>query len=158
MSGIKIRHCAPTGCVVMAMLLTGLMLGCKSTTSGPIALLVDGDVDHGFPEFFLEKGSDLDSSYISFRGKRSVHDTLQLEMTSWGVVEYGLLISRQNSHLSASFILLGRCGTVTTRTWKKVTLTEYLSPAEQDTLWNLLFTNWRDTLAISKTRIADIAE
>ena len=154
MAGIKIRHRAPSGYVVMAMLLIGFMFSCKSPTSIPNAPLAVGGVDHAFPEFFLERGSDLDSSYISFCGRHYRNDTLQLEMTSWGVVETGLFLHRQNSHASASFIFMGMCGTVPTRTWKKVTLTQYLGAIEQDTLWSLSFSNWRDSLTIGKTEIA----
>ena len=139
--------------VLMVFLLAWLLSGCTGPTSNPIATSLTGSVQHDFPEFFLEKGSDMDSSYISFRGEHFRNDTLQLEMTSWGVVEYGLFLRRQNDPQSASFFLMGKCGTVPTRTWRKVRLTHYLGAIERDTLWSLSFSNLRDTLTIRRTEI-----
>jgi hypothetical protein len=142
------------GWIGIVVLLSWLLVGCKnppSSTDVPVAVGVTTQI---FPEFFLEKGSDDDSTYISFRGRQAQNDSLQLEMTSWGVVEYGLFLQKVNGRGSASYLFMGRCGTVPTRTWKKVTLTAYLSRAEQDTLWSLSFSNWRDSLTIGKTEIA----
>ncbi len=105
------------------------------------------------PEFFVEKGSDLDSSYISFRGLRKNPDTLQIQATSWGVIEYGLLLSRENAPKAIKFRIIGRCGTVSTRTWQKVTLQGWITAAEADTLQMLSFTNSKDTLAVVLTTI-----
>lgn len=106
-----------------------------------------------FPEFFIEKGSDLDTSYISFRGTKKNNDTLEIQATSWGIRETGLLLTRHNSNKKVQFQMMGRCGTVLTRTWLKVDLTEWITAKEIDTLIILSFTNFRDTLTIVKTTI-----
>jgi hypothetical protein len=100
------------------------------------------------PEFFVEKGSDLDSSYISFRGLRKNSDTLEIEATSWGVIEYGLVLCREYAPKAIHFLFIGRCGTVSTRTWRKVTLNDWITLAQADTLQMLWLTNSRDTLAV----------
>jgi hypothetical protein len=47
--------------------------------------------------------------------------------------------------------MMGECGTVLTKTWRKVTLTEWLSASETDTIWQIGFTNLRDTIMLAKT-------
>jgi hypothetical protein len=49
--------------------------------------------------------------------------------------------------------MMGECGTVTTRTWMRVTRTSYITTAETDTLWKLGFTNLKDTLTVVKVTI-----
>ena len=106
-----------------------------------------------FPEFFIEKGIDEDSSYISFRGIKMNEDTLLIEGSSWGVIEYGLFIAREDFKQEIFFRMMGECGTVTTRTWMRVTRTSYITTAETDTLWKLGFTNLKDTLTVVKVTI-----
>lgn len=106
-----------------------------------------------FPEFFMESGTDSDTSYISFRGTLLENDTLELQTTSWGVVETGLFLNRRYSNRSVLFRMMGICGTVESRTWEKVTLFEYLSPSDLDTLKQLAFTNGSDTLVVLKPSV-----
>jgi hypothetical protein len=103
------------------------------------------------PEFFVEKGSDLDSSYISFRGVGKNPDTLEIQATSWGVIEFGLILARQNAPKAINYQMFGRCGTVFTHTWQKVTLRAWITATEADTLQQLSFTNSRDTISIVVT-------
>ncbi len=138
-----------------ALLVLGVIVvcGCSQPTSNTGIPAGVGPGSHSFGEFFLEKGSDTDSTYLSFRGRRSGLDSLMLEMTTWGVIEYGLFLRRENSSRRVSYFLMGECGTVSSRTWKKVTLKGFLSPIEQDTLWILSFSNLKDTLTIGKMEI-----
>jgi hypothetical protein len=107
-----------------------------------------------FPEFFLEKGTDIDSSYISLRGLRISGGMFELQATSWGIRETGLFLFRRNSPRSAIFVFMGDCGTVSTRTWEKVTLKHELAPVDQDTLWRIALTSHGDTLEVVRTSIA----
>ncbi len=106
------------------------------------------------PEFFVEKGSDLDSSYISFRGLRKNSDTLEIEATSWGVIEFGLSLSREYAPHAIHFHVMGRCGTVSSITWRKVTLNDWITLAQTDTLQMLSLTNSRDTLTVVLTHVS----
>jgi hypothetical protein len=106
------------------------------------------------PQFFVEKGSDLDSSYISFRGFPKNSDTLQIEATSWDYFEDGLLLYRIYAPKAIHFQLFGRCGTGSTRTMQKETLKDWITLAQADTLQMLSFTNFRDTLAVVLTHVS----
>ncbi|AFH48993.1 Hypothetical protein IALB_1283 [Ignavibacterium album JCM 16511] len=44
-----------------------------------------------FPYFFIEKGSDSDSSYISLRDSKIHPYLFEVEATGWGVIEKGIL-------------------------------------------------------------------
>jgi len=109
-----------------------------------------------FPEFFIERGSDSDSSYISLRGVRVGNDTLEIQATSWGIIEYGLILVPQNSSKSILYSLVGECGTVMSKTSRKVTLSQSISPETQDTLQQVGFTNFRDTLIVTKTSTTEV--
>jgi hypothetical protein len=103
-----------------------------------------------FPEFFVESGSDIDSSYISFRGIKRNSDTLEIQGTSWGIIEYGLILEKEDFPNSKFYKFTGICGTVSSYTWEKVTLTRYITSAEDDNLQSLSFTNFKDTLIVNK--------
>jgi len=79
-----------------------------------------------FPEFFIEKGSDSDTTYISLRGIKKNNDTLEIQATGWGIIEYGLFLSRHNLPKEIHYQLMGECGTVSSRTWAKVTLAQWI--------------------------------
>ncbi|MBU2507119.1 MAG: hypothetical protein KJ799_10405 [Bacteroidetes bacterium] len=93
--------------------------------------------EFSFSEFFVEKGSDS--------------DTLEIQATSWGVLEYGLFLSHDHSNKAILFEMWNKCGTVLTRTWVKVTHKDLITSAEADTLQQIGFTNFRDTLIVVKT-------
>lgn len=93
--------------------------------------------EFSFSEFFVEKGSDS--------------HTLEIQATSWGVLEYGLFLSYDHSNKAILFEMWNKCGTVLTRTWVKVTHKDLITSAEADTLQQIGFTNFRDTLIVVKT-------
>ena len=107
-----------------------------------------------FPEFFVERGSDADSSYLSLAAVRIDSTLLDIRATSWGIRETGLFLGRRPSKRAAVFEFMGDCGTVSTRTWEKVTLHRRLTRADQDTIDRIWLTNFRDTLEVVKTRIS----
>ena len=106
-----------------------------------------------FSNFFIEKGSDSDTSYISFRGTEINPDSLEIQATGWGIIETGLLLGRINLNKEIQFRMMARCGAITTRTYKKVTLKGWITAEETDTLQALSFANYRDTIRIVKTSI-----
>ena len=87
--------------VVMAVL---LFPGCKEK-GNPAGT----NIQISFPEFFIEKGSDIDSSYISFKGVKKNNDTLEIQATSWGVIEYGLFISKKTFDNEIQYQMMGEC-------------------------------------------------
>ncbi len=107
-----------------------------------------------FPEFFVERGSDADSSYLSLRAVRIDSTLLDIQATSWGITETGLFLGRRPSKRAAVFEFMGECGTVSTRTWEKVTVHRKLTRADQDTVDRIWLTNFRDTLEIVRTWIS----
>jgi hypothetical protein len=112
------------------------------------------EVVHGsFSQFFLEKGSDADSSYISFRGTRDTTGAFRLEATSWAIRETGPMLYRVPAPKAATFIFMAECGTVSSHTWEKTTLTCKLAHAELDTLLRLELIAHGDSLAVVKTWI-----
>jgi len=102
-----------------------------------------------FPEFFVEKGSDIDSSYISFRGIKINSDTLEIQATSWGVIAYGLFLSKKTLGNEIQYQMMGECGTVPSETWSKVTLKAWIKAEETNTLQKLSFSNSKDTINIA---------
>lgn len=130
--------------IITSLIILVFLSGCKKILVGPPVSQVS------FPEFYLEKGSDIDSSFISFRGIRITYDTLEIQATGWGIIETGLHLHRGNIPLGIFYMFTGYCGTITSKTWAKVTLTDWITASETDTLWVLGFTNFRDTLTIAK--------
>lgn len=100
-----------------------------------------------FPEFFVEKGSDLDTTYISLRGINKINN-FEIQATGWGIWEYGLFLNRNDDPNSVNYSLMGFCGTVSTKTWRKVTFNDFLTPEELDTIDIISFTDFRDTISI----------
>jgi hypothetical protein len=142
------------GMFVIVLLALGLLSGCNrgDETAGLITESPDGYWT--FPEFFLEKGVDADSSYIALQGLRKSGGILELQATSWGIRETGLFLARQKASKAAVYVFMGECGTVSTRTWEKVTLHYELTAADQDTINRILFTSHGDTLEVVRTHIA----
>lgn len=138
---------------VIILLALGLLSGCDRAeeTAGLITESPDGYST--FPEFFLEKGMDADSSYIALQGLRKSGGILELQATSWGIRETGLFLARQKASKAAVYVFMGECGTVSTRTWEKVTLHHELTAVDQDTINRILFTSHGDTLEVGRTRM-----
>jgi hypothetical protein len=142
------------GCIsILAVLAT--LTGCKHNQA-----IVDPPAPPqtyvaSFSQFFFEKGTDEDSSYISLRGLQKENGLLELQATSWGIRETGLFLHRVKSPRSALFVFMGECGTISTATWEKATITLNLTAADQDTLWRIAFTSHADTIDVAKIRIAD---
>jgi hypothetical protein len=141
-------------CLVSAILLLlaiGPLAGCERAERIVEPTGITPQNYSTFPEFFLEKGTDADSSYISLRGLHKGGGILELQTTSWGIRETGPMLVRISAPKSATFLFLGRCGTVPTKTWEKVMLQLDLTAADQDTLERIAFTSHGDTLEIVKT-------
>ncbi|MFA6979506.1 MAG: hypothetical protein WC209_09310 [Ignavibacteriaceae bacterium] len=128
-------------CTVIAVL---LFAGCKEKGNP-----AGNNTQISFPEFFVEKGSDIDSSYISFRGVKKNNDTLEIQATSWGVIAYGLFLSKTTLGNEIQYQMMGECGTVPSETWSKVTLKAWIKAEETTTLRKLSFTNSKDTIDIA---------
>lgn len=70
-------------------LLSIILFGCEDKiTTNEIARV-------NFHEFYVEKGSDLDTSYLSLKGTIK-NSTLIIETKSWGIWETGLSMQREN--------------------------------------------------------------
>ena len=108
--------------------------------------------EQGYLEFFLEKGSDVDSSYISLRGTLK-DGALKLQATSWGIRETGLFLARKNAAKTAIFVFMGECGTVSSRTWEKKSISYTLALADQDTTDRIIFTSHGDTVNVVRSRV-----
>lgn len=103
-----------------------------------------------FPEVFLEAGSDSDSSYIALRTFRLQNGNLKIQVTGWGIEEYGLFLNCQTESRTLTMNIMGECGTVSSRTWVKRTFDYIVTRAAEDTLSRIRFTNFRDTLVVIK--------
>jgi hypothetical protein len=134
------------GAVAFACLALSLDCGCERPQD--ISGIQTAKEYVQFPEFFIEKGTDADSSYISLQGVRASDGILDLQATSWGIRETGLFLARAKGSRAALFEFMGECGTVSSRTWVKVTLHYELPLADQDTVERIWFTNFRDTLEV----------
>jgi hypothetical protein len=130
-----------------AVILAIINIGCedKVTTTEEAKI--------SFKEFYIEKGSDFDTTYISFKGTIKNSNTLLIEATSWGILEVGLSLDRIDMNKEIMFGLMGQCGTIFTHTWAKVTFSNTISAAETDTLERISFTNFRDTIVVNKSKI-----
>lgn len=94
-----------------------------------------------FPEFFIEKGSDSDSSYISFRG-RKIHPYLfEIEGTGWTIPATGSLLDMTNKPQEILIKMMGECGFVFNESWYKETKTAIITADVLDTVNTLAFTN-----------------
>ncbi|MBX2977274.1 MAG: hypothetical protein KF721_14185 [Ignavibacteriaceae bacterium] len=124
-------------------LLSLIIIGCEDKiTTHEIARA-------NFQEFFIEKGSDEDTSYISLKGTIK-NSALIIETKSWGIWETGLSLQRENLNKEIVFSVIGNCGTISAWTWAKVEFTTSLSASETDTLDRIHFTNFRDTITVIK--------
>lgn len=104
-----------------------------------------------FPEFFIEQGSDLDTTYISLRGLKIADDSLEIQATSWGIIETGLFLEREDYYKEIRLRMMGECGTVSSITWEKVTFKKWITAEETQRLQKISFTNFRDTIEVVKT-------
>lgn len=129
---------------ILNLLILSLFLGCSDSGVSP------NEKGISFPEFFVEKGSDSDTTYLSLRGFRN-NNRFEIQATGWGIWEYGLFLKRDNYQGTINYCLMGECGTVTSQTWKKITFVDLITPDETDTLWVISFTDFRDTITVAKT-------
>jgi hypothetical protein len=84
-----------------------------------------------FPEVFLEIGKDDDHSYNSLKTIRQPDGSLKIEIQSWGIAEYFLFLSVETSEI-LKLQMTGECGTVPSKTWRKVSLSHVLEKEEED--------------------------
>jgi hypothetical protein len=105
-----------------------------------------------FPDTFIQKGSDADTSYFSLRIINQPDSQIQLECTGWGIEETGLflLTGRLDSIYYLRF--MGYCGTIFIHTWVKPTLTEILSSSLIDSIASIQYLYNNDTILITKHR------
>jgi hypothetical protein len=103
-----------------------------------------------FPELLMHAGSDSDSSYISLQTIRQTNGELLAQVTGWGVEEYGLFLDCSAENRILTMQITGRCGTVFTHTLVKKVFDRSFSKIEEDTLTELRFTNYRDTVRVTK--------
>jgi hypothetical protein len=129
---------------LIAVILAIINIGCeeKVTTTEEAKI--------SFNEFYVEKGNDTDSSFISFKGTIKNSNTLLIETTSWAVLGTGYNIERQNLNREILLVTMGECGTVLTRIWARMERITTITAAEADTLDKISFTNFRDTLTVYK--------
>lgn len=118
--------------------------GCKTPTENNVP------TEGRFPTIFLEAGSDSDSSYIALRTIRLQDGNLKTEATGWGVEEYGLFLNIHTESGTLTMNIMGQCGTVFSRTWVKRTFDYIVTRAAEDTLNRIRFTNFSDTLIVTK--------
>lgn len=106
-----------------------------------------------FPEFFIEQGSDSDSSYISFRG-RKIHPYLfEVEGTGWTIPATGSLLDMTFKPQEILIIMMGECGVVLNESWHKETKSVIITADVLDTVNTLAFTNLfkqTDTIYVSR--------
>jgi len=130
--------------IIITLFIPLLLISCKESSLTPVEKTIS------FPEFFVEQGSDSDTTYISLKGFRN-NNRFEVQATGWGIWEYGLFLDRTNCESTINYSLMGECGTVFSRTWTKVTLIDLLTPEETDSLWVISFTDFRDTITVAKT-------
>ncbi len=106
-----------------------------------------------FPDFFVEKGYDADSSYISLRGTKINPFVFEIETTGWGIIETGITHSINYSSNRIMIYMMGECGTVLTRTWEKASRKLIFTADVLDTVNTIAFTNsFRNTDTIVVNR------
>lgn len=112
-----------------------------------------GSYDITFPNFFIERGSDSDSSYISFRG-RKIHPYLfEIEAVGWGRIGTGITLESINYPRKISFYLMGECGVDPSRIWDKAVRTTIITADIMDTVDVLTYSNLHrqtDTITVSR--------
>lgn len=89
------------------------------------------DLEFRFPEAFLEIGKDDDHSYMSLRTKRQSDGRLKIDVERWGIIQHGLLLSVQPGAIF-KLNIIGRCGTVSTRTWQRASFSRVMEKEEED--------------------------
>jgi hypothetical protein len=85
-----------------------------------------------FPDAFLEAGKDDDHSYMSIRTTRQSDGSLKIDVVGWGIAESGLGLSVGRSEDALKLSIFGRCGTVFTETWSRVSLNHVLEKDAED--------------------------
>ncbi len=106
-----------------------------------------------FPDFFVEKGSDVDSSYISLRGTKINSFVFEIETTGWGIIETTISHSIIYKPNLIMIYMMGECGVVFTRTWEKASRKIIFTADVLDTVNTIAFTNlFRDTDTIVVNR------
>lgn len=97
--------------------------------------------DINFPEFFIEKGSDSDSSYISFRG-RKIHPYLfEIEGTGWTKLGTGSFLDISFRPKEIFIKMMADCGVVLFNLWEKESENFIITADMLDTVNTLAFTN-----------------
>lgn len=111
------------------------------------------DYDITFPDFYVEKGSDSDSSYISFRG-RKIHPYLfEIEATGWGDYGTGISLATVPKPNKLFFQLMAECGVNPPNIWVKAVRTAVITADILDTVNTLAFTNLyrhTDTIVVNR--------
>jgi hypothetical protein len=106
-----------------------------------------------FPEFFIEKGSDSDSSYISFRG-RKIHPYLfEIEGTGWVKSWAAIFLHLEPKPQAIHVMMMADCGVGVPNIWDKETVSEVITADILDTVNTLVFKNFQkntDTILVRR--------
>lgn len=94
-----------------------------------------------FPEFFIEQGTDSDSSYISFRGIKIHPYLFEIEGTGWTIPATGSFLDMTFKPQEILIKMMGECGVVLNENWYKETKTAIITADVLDTVNTLAFTN-----------------
>ena len=87
--------------------------------------------EYRFPEAFLEIGKDEDHSYRSLRTTRLSDGRLKIDVEGWGIKEVGLYFDFRTGEILEIHIR-GHCGTVSGRTWEKVSFSRVVEKDEEN--------------------------
>lgn len=131
---------------LLSILFAFILVGCETLTENSFS-----GYDR-FPEIFIEAGNDLDYSYRSLRTTRLNDGSLKVEVTEWGIEEYGLFIDPKIENGTLMMNIIGICGTVMSKTWVKVTFDYTITKTLEETLQRIQFVTRFDTLIVVKKK------
>lgn len=131
---------------LLSILFAFILVGCETLTENSFS------GDDCFPEVFIEAGNDLDYSYRSLRTTRLNDGSLKVEVTEWGIEEYGLFIDPKIENGTLMMNIIGICGTVMSKTWVKVTFDYTITKTLEETLQRIQFVTRFDTLIVVKKK------
>ncbi len=100
---------------------------------------VDYKYSDGFPEKTLTYGNNADSTFRSIQTVRQGDGTLKVLLTGWQVVEYGIFFNAVRNQKSLIVNLMGECGTVPSKTTKKLTLGYEINRSDEDSLNSIIY-------------------
>lgn len=146
------------------ILILFISLSVFSSCSDPVAVspviqtVIDDDflttLGNYFPDTLISCGEDSNFSYISLKTSRG--DSLLIELTGWGIDEMGIILPHSIKDSVLNFSMMGYCGTVSSRTEKKVTMPFYLDRETEKSINKIIYINYfvkppaRDSIILEK--------